>query len=83
MKRVVLQNFDHTFAINDTPDFVDGELQIFGFRSAYDEVKVSFNNGPVIGVFKHIALSPDLVFVYDVKERECRGSLGPYELRDA
>jgi hypothetical protein len=83
MKQVILQNFDRTFAVNDVPDFVDGELQIFVFLSAYDEVKVSFNNGPVIGIFKHIALSPDRVFVYDVRERKCLGSLGPYELRDA
>lgn len=82
MKRVVLQNFGYTFAIDDTPDFVDGELRIFRFLSSYDEVKLS-NNGPVIGIFKHIALSPDRVFVYDVKEHEYRGSLRPYELRDA
>lgn len=31
LKRDVLQNFGYTFAIDDTPDFVDGELRIFDF----------------------------------------------------
>jgi hypothetical protein len=78
---MVLHNHSHTFAIADVPDVIEGGLEIYEFLSAYDEVTVSIKNWSVIGKYRHIAPSLDRVFVYDIEQHECRGSLGPYSIQ--
>ena len=41
MKRVILLNYDHTFAIADTPDLAKDGLEIYKFLSSYDACKIT------------------------------------------
>lgn len=65
--------------INDEPLLTVSDLRIYELISHFEHIDVRAN-GKFIARYKHLALQGNCVFVYDFAAKECKGSLGEFQL---
>jgi hypothetical protein len=75
----LMQPLGFLLTVDDAPLFREGNLSIYKLTSDFQDIKLTMGDR-VIATYKHIALGGGRVFVYDMENRECRGSLGPINI---